>query len=90
MVDITKLSAAKLQALYDKRQAASSINCRALIDAGRGMERGSGIYAKGKAGADPLSVEYVAVTDAVQEVIAEMNARKAWGGDLKPIRRRAA
>jgi hypothetical protein len=90
MVDVTKLSAAKLQALYDKRQAACSANCTALINAGRGMERGGEIYAKGKAGADPLSIEYVETTDAVREVIDEQEARKRWHGSLKPIRRATA
>ena len=89
MVDVTKLSARKLEALYDKRQAACSANCTALINAGRAMERGNEIYAKGKAGADALSVEYVKVTDAVQEVIAEMGARRRWGGTLSPIKRSA-
>lgn len=87
MVDLAKLSANKLQALYYKRQAACSVNCTALINAGRGMERGGEIYAKGKAGADPLSIEYMRLTDAVQSVIAEMDARKRYGGDLRPIRR---
>jgi hypothetical protein len=54
------------------------------------MERGQEIYAKGMAGADLLSSEYVACTNAVRLVIDEMEARKRWGGDLKPIRRRAA
>lgn len=89
MVDVTKLSAAKIEALYARRQAACSINNRALIDAGRGMERGNDIYAKGAAGADPLSVEYKRATDAVQEVIAEMEARKRYHGGLKPIKRAA-
>jgi len=89
MVDVTKLSAAKIEALYAKRQEACSANCTALINAGRGMERGNEIYAKGKAGADPLSVEYVRLTDEVQEVIAEMAARKRYHGGLKPIRPRA-
>lgn len=89
MVDVTTLSAAKIEALYARRQEACSINCRALINAGRGMERGNEIYAKGAAGADPLSVEYVRLTDEVQEVIAEMEARKRWHGGLKPIKRSA-
>lgn len=88
MVDVAKLSARAIEALYAKRQAACSVNCTALINAGRGMERGGEIYTKGIAGADPLSIEYVKVTDAVREVIDEQDARKRWGGDLKPIRRR--
>jgi hypothetical protein len=87
-MDITKLSAAKLQALYDRRQAVSSVNCTALINAGRGMERGGEIYAKGVARADPLSIEYVECTDAVQEAIAEMDARRRWHGTLRPIKRK--
>lgn len=87
-MDITKLSAAKIEALYEKRQKACSINCTALINAGRGMERGSEIYAKGIAGADPLSIEYVKLSDAFQEVVREMDARKRWHGSLKPIKRK--
>lgn len=87
-VDINKLSAAKLEALYAKRQAACSVNCSALINAGRGMERGNEIYAKGKANADALSIEYVTLTDATQQVIFEMEARKRYHGTLKPIKRK--
>lgn len=88
-LDITRLSARKLEELYAKRQATCSANCKALINAGRGMERGNEIYAKGKAlDADPLSLEYAHCTDAVRIVIDEMNARKHWHGSLKPIKRR--
>jgi hypothetical protein len=86
MPDVAKLSARAIEALYDKRQAACSVNCTELIDAGRGMERGGEIYAKGLAGADPLSIEYVKVTDAVRIVIDEREARKRYHGTLKPIR----
>lgn len=86
-MDLTKLSARAIQALYDKRQTACSVNCRAFIIAGRGLERGAEIYAKGVAGVDPLSIKYVALTDALQEVFGEMAARKRWHGDLKPIKR---
>lgn len=88
MVDLTKLSALKLQDLYDKRQAKSSVNRKALINAGRGMERGNEIYAKGIAKADALSIEYVAITDALREVISEMESRKYYHGSLNPIKRR--
>ena len=88
MPDVTTLSARAIEALYDKRQAACSINCTALINAGRGMEKGREIYAKGLAGADPLSVEYVKLTDAVRIVIDEQDARKRYHGTLKPIRRK--
>jgi len=86
-VDVTKISARQLEALYAKRQAKCSANCNALINAGRGMERGNEIYAKGKASADALSIEYVALTDSIREVTDEMAARKRWHGSLKPIRR---
>lgn len=88
--DLTALSAAKIQALYDKRQAACSINCTALLNTGRGMERGGEIYTKGIAKADQLSIDYVELTDAVQAVILEMELRKRYHGTLKPIRRPAA
>ena len=89
VTDLSKLSERKIEELYTKRQAACSRNCTALINAGRGMERGNEIYAKGKAGADPLSIEYVELTDAVQAVILEMEMRKRYHGSLRPIRRRA-
>jgi hypothetical protein len=89
MVDVTKLSARKIEELYDKRQAACGVNCTALINAGRSMERGNEIYAKGLAGADALSIEYVKVTNAMMVVNAEMLARKRYHGDLKPIKRSA-
>jgi hypothetical protein len=89
MADLAKLSARQIEALYVKRQAACSANCTALINAGRGMERGNEIYAKGIAGADLLSIDYVRLTDAVQLVIAEMESRKRWHGSLKPIKRSA-
>lgn len=89
MTDLSKLSARAIEALYAKRQAACSLNCTALINAGRGTERGNEIYAKGVAGVDALSIEYVRVTDAVQLVIVEMEARKRYHGSLRPIKRRA-
>lgn len=89
MVDVVKLSERAIQALYDKRQAACSINCTALINAGRGMERGNEIYAKGVAGGDQLSIEYRRLSDAVQEVIREMDARRRYHGSLRPLKRRA-
>jgi hypothetical protein len=89
MIGIAKLSARKLEELYAKRQAACSVNCTALISAGRGMERGNEIYAKGAEGADSLSIEYVKTSDAVRLVIDEMEARKRWHGTLSPIKRRA-
>jgi hypothetical protein len=82
MTDITKLSAAKLQALYDKRSAACSVNCSKLIDAGRGMERPTEIRTK----TDALSLEYVALAEAFYAVVAEMDARKRYHGSLKPIK----
>jgi len=87
-MNISKLSAAKIEVLYEKRQKACSVNCTALINAGRGMERGSEIYAKGKAGVDTLSIEYVKLSAAFQEVVQEMEARKRWHGNLKPIKRK--
>ena len=87
MLDLAKISASKLEAIYAERQAACSANCTALINAGRGLERGNEIYAKGVAGADPLSVEYATLTDAVRAVIDEMESRKRWHGSLKPIKR---
>lgn len=87
MPDLSKLSAAKLQALYDKREAACSANCTALIAAGRGMERGNETRAKAALpDADALSLEYIKVRDACAEVVSEMDYRKRWHGSLKPVK----
>jgi hypothetical protein len=86
---IEKLSARELETLYDKRLAARLANNAALIAAGRGMERGNEIYARGLAGTDSLSIDFVKVTDAFQVVVLEKEARMRWHGSLKPIRRRA-
>ncbi|MPZ19548.1 MAG: hypothetical protein GEV06_16755 [Luteitalea sp.] len=83
MPDLTKLSAAKLQALYDKRYAAVSANCTALIEAGFGNMRGSEIRAMDH----PLAGEHRRVNDSFYEVVAEQDARKRWHGSLKPIKR---
>lgn len=85
MADLSKLSEAKLQALYAKRNAAHSANIKALIAVGRGMERPNEISLK----TDPLSLEYVRLNTAFYEVVAEMDARKRWHGSLKPIMRAA-
>lgn len=82
MLDLTKLSAAKIEALYVKRSEASSVNCRKFIDAGRGMERPTQIRTQ----TDELSLEYVALNEALQVVVAEMDARKRYHGSLKPIK----
>jgi hypothetical protein len=83
MTDLTKLSAAKLEALYAKRSEASSVNCRKFIEAGRGMERPTQIRTQ----TDALSLEYVAVNEAFFAVVAEMDARKRYHGSSKPIKR---
>ena len=83
MTDLTKLSAAKLEALYAKRSDASSVNCNKFIEAGRGMERPAQIRTQ----TDALSLEYVALNDALCAVVDEMNARKRYHGSLKPIKR---
>ena len=85
-MELSKISAAKLEALYKKRGQAVSKNCDAMIAAGRGHEKSWDILAKGKAGTDVLSVEYFNLSKAVGEVISEMEARRTYHGNLKPIK----
>ncbi len=84
MKPIDKLSARELQALNDKRYKLVTSNNRALIDAGFGEVKGNDIRAMDH----PLAEEYRRVNEAWQEVISEMEARKRYHGELKPIKRR--
>jgi hypothetical protein len=87
LMEITKLSAAKLETLYAKRQAVSSQVCSALIQAGYGMERGSDTRARAETTGDALAVKYVETSDATYEVVREIEARKTYQGNLRPIKR---
>lgn len=92
-MDITKLSAAKIEALREKRDAIDSAVGTAAIAAGMGNWRPSDRDAA-LAGDRPASPEELAIcrdwkaaADARWEVIAEMEARRRWHGSLKPIKR---
>ena len=87
MTDLTKLSAAKIEALAAKRYAARSAACRALINAGFGEERHSETRKRAAETHDPLAVRSVEASGACDEVWAEMDARKRYHGSLKPIKR---
>lgn len=95
MADLSKLSAAKLEAAYDKRFAANSAVTRACIDGGLGNWRPSDRDAaiRGERGASEdqlrLCAQWRDAADAFFAVVAEMEERKRWHGSLKPIRRAA-
>lgn len=87
MPDITKLSELALARLGEKRREASSKNCTALIQAGFHDWTGDRIREAAAApGANPLFLDYVKVTDAVNEVYAEEARRQRWHGSMRPIR----
>ncbi len=83
MVDISRLSAAKLEALYDKRSELNSAACKACIAAGLGMVRHNDLAATGHEAA----IHYLVTFNSLHEVVSEMGDRKRWHGSLKPIKR---
>lgn len=88
MIDLTKLSAAKLQALYEKRSAISHATCKAAIAAGFGHMRGSEIREMAATAAAPeWAKDYVAAHDAFFAVVDEQNERKRYHGSMRPIKR---
>lgn len=80
------MTAAEIKKAYDKASDLCSINNRALINAGRGMERGSETRAK----SDPLALEYVRLNDAFAAIVQEMDLRKRWHGGTQRIIRKVA
>jgi hypothetical protein len=88
MRDLTRLSAPKLSALYDKLLTASLAVNRQLIAAGYGHERASETQARAQATGDPLACKSVRLQDEFYAVVEESNARKRYHGSLRPIRRR--
>ena len=77
------MPAGQLAKAYDKAFAEVSAINRALIDAGRGSERGSETQEK----SDPLSLRYIAANDRFSAIVEEQRARRSWHGGTGPIRR---
>jgi hypothetical protein len=80
------LTASEIKKAYDKSLALCLTNNKALISAGRGMERGSETRAK----ADPLALEYIRLNDAFNAINDEIRARKLYHGGMQRIIRKAA
>ena len=88
-MDIKKLSAVKLEALYETRDKAVRDLVDAMINAGRGHETNQDIREAAKRGYDPLAFAYCSALDAENEARHEMDRRKRYHGTLKPIKQAA-
>lgn len=81
--DLSRLSAAALNALRDKTCERAHNANRALIAAGRGNETGQ----ETRGMCDPLALEYIASHDEFNAINGEIDARRRWHGSDKPIRK---
>lgn len=88
-VHLPTLSAAKLLAELERRDAAHSALLDETIAAGYGDTRHNEIARLATAERWPLLVEYMAASDALNAARDERNARNRWHGSDKPIRARA-
>lgn len=79
------MTASEIQKAYDKANAVTLVAGRALIDAGRGIERCSETRTK----SDPLSLEYIRANDAFNAINDEITARKRYHGGMQRIIRKA-
>jgi len=79
--ELTRMPAGQLRNYAGRFSVASSENCKALIAAGRGLERGTETRAK----SDPLSLAYIAVNDAWNAATSEQAARRRYHGGDGPI-----
>ena len=75
------MTGAEIAKAYAKASEATSKICTALIEANRGMERGSETRAK----SDPLSLDYIRENDRFTAIIHEMDARKRYHGGTQRI-----
>ena len=78
------MTAAEIKRAYDKASAVTSQICTALIEAGRGMERGSETRAK----SDSLSLDYIRENDRFCAIVNEIEARKRYHGGTQRIIRK--
>lgn len=96
MSDLSKLSAARIEALYEKRFAADSDVTKRCIAAGmhdwRPGDRDAALRGDRAASDEQIAIaaEWKASADAFFAVADEMEQRKRWHGSLKPIKRGAA
>jgi len=87
-VDLTRLSARKLHDVIAKRDAAHSATLAETISAGYGNLTGAQVRERAKAG-DYVCLRHVTALDAWLEATQELDARRRWHGEDKPIRKRA-
>lgn len=75
------MTASEIKMAYAKASERVFVNCKALIQEGRGMET--------RARTDPLALEYIRVNDAFNAIVQEIEARKRWHGGTQRIKRPA-
>ena len=83
--DLSKRPESFLSTLRTRLDACDDAIASALIEAGRGYERASETLAK--SGQDELSTYFANLRSAFSAWYAERNARLAYHGTLKPIRK---
>lgn len=87
-MDLSTLSANKLQARHDVLSDAWGNSLKRVIAAGHGDKRMSDMHALADAG-DALAQAHIAAWVAYDLVNYEMRRRMEWHGSLKPIKRAA-
>lgn len=81
--------ASRLKAYQEAWDAEEDAACKALIDAGRGHEKGGQTREAANAG-DPLAIRWATARDAAMAAWSELQTRRRWHGKDSPIRRKAA
>lgn len=89
MPNLETLSASKLHALIEKREATNIALLDEVIAAGYGQTTMSEVRRLARDEKAPLLVEYVAAMDSLDEARHELDARRRYHGGDKPIRRAA-
>lgn len=88
-MDISKLSANRLNAEATKRGDKQGAIGKAMIAAGRGLETFRETRAKADSDpSDKLAIAYCAAFDIAHEAYTELAARRRYHGTDKPIKRR--
>lgn len=85
MQDLSNLSAAKLNALHSKREAAHFVSVDKMISAGLGHLRHTDL--ESRAGSCALCAECLETYKAWNQSGNELRARKEYSGTHKPIKR---
>lgn len=86
--NLPTLSAAKLLAELERRDAAHGALLDETIAAGYGDTRHNEIARLARAEGWPLLVEYMAAYDALSAVRNELDSRRRWHGSDRPIKPR--